>query len=200
MNTRYTDVDRLILGRWEEVAAMRLAYDELLDRMGDTIDAACERVGGWLGDQGYQWNHDAKYPVMRAWKAVWEKPRGDALVTLEVRDFAPMGYGRVEADHPYLWAYTDCLERLRMKDADRVRFAKDLKTALGPLATKWDHAEAVEHSEPLGRYCAELSEQQRIELVTHPARLVEFLQAGFTELMELAPAIDSTLVKYREPR
>lgn len=198
MNTRYTDVDRLILGRWEEVAAMRLAYDELLDRMSETIDGACARVGSWLEDQGYQWNHDAKYPVIRAWKAAWEKPRDEGLITLEIADFAPMGYGKVETDHPFLWVFTDGLERLKMKDADRIRFARDLKLALGPLASKWDDAEAVEDSEPLGRYCSELSEQQRIELVTHPARLVEFLQTGYIEMLELAPAIDDTLKKYRD--
>lgn len=200
MNTPYNDVDRMILSRWDEVAALNDAYDELLERMDRTIDSACIRVGSWLEEQGCEWNHDAKYPVMRAWKAGWEKPRGEGLITLEIMDFAPMRYGKVEAEHPYLWVFTDQLERIRLKDAARIRFAKDLKAALGPLASKWDHAEAVEDSEPLGRHCLELSEQQRVELVAHPARLVEFLQSGFTELLELVPAIDDTLKKYREPK
>ncbi len=200
MNTHYTDVDRMILTRWEEVAALREAYDGLLDRMTSTIDSACERAGAWLEEQGYEWNHEAKYPSIWAWKASWEKPRGEPLITLEITDFAPLGFGKVDNPNPYLWVSTEGLERLKLKDADRIRFARELKATLGTALAKWDHADGDESSDPLGRYCTEVSEQQRIDLVGHPAGLVTFFEKSFQELFELAPVIDETLKKYREAR
>ena len=200
MNTHYTDVDRMILTRWEEVGALREAYDGLLGRMTSTIDSACARAGAWLQEQGYEWNHNAKYPGIWAWKSAWEKPRGEPLITLEITDFAPLGFGKVSRPTPYLWISTVGLERLKLKETDRIRFARELKATLGPAVAKWDHAAGDEASDPLGRYCTEVSDMQRIDLVSHPAGLVNFFEKGFQELVALVPAIDETLKKYRETR
>lgn len=197
MNTPYTDVDRLMLDRWAEVNAMREAYDELLEKMTDMVNAASNRAGAWLGENGYEWDGDEKHPWLRAWRRDWEKPKGEPMVWLEIADFAPMGFGRVEAAHPWLWVMTGQLDRLKLREADRVRFARDLKAMLGPAAAKWEHADCDDESEPLGRYCTEVTDQQRLEMLVHPARLVEFLEAGFKELFELEPAISETLKRYR---
>lgn len=200
MNTTYTDVDRLMLDRWNDVIALFEARDELLSKITNTIDTVCQRVGPWLEENGYEWEGDEKHPSIWAWKKDWEKPRGEPLITLEISDFAPIGFGRVENDNPWMWVRTDNLERIRLKAPDRVRFARDLKAALGTAASKWEHEDCEEDSEPLGRYCTDVSDQQRLELVKQPARMVEFLQAGFKEMFELVPALDETLRKYREPR
>jgi hypothetical protein len=198
MNTNYTDVDRMIISRWDEVIALRDAYDELLDRMRDSLEGVCDRVKVWLEEREFECDIDVKTPQIDAWKASWEKPRGKPLVYFRVGDFAPLGYGKVEADHPWLWVVTKELERIKLKDpSDRAKFARDLKEVIGPAAASWDHEDADPASEPLGRYRKELTEQQRVELTTHPARLVEFIQSAFTELFELEPAIDATLSKYR---
>ena len=39
MASRYTDVDLMILKRWDEVKALREAFDDLVDRMQDMIEA-----------------------------------------------------------------------------------------------------------------------------------------------------------------
>lgn len=200
MNTHYTDVDRMILTRWNEVAALQNAYEELLDKMEKTIDSASDRVGTWLTEQGYAWSVDLKQPSIMAWKKAWEKPKGDGLVQLQVAEYAPIGYGKVNTPHPFLWVFVDGLERIKLKEEERRRFSKDLKTALGERLTKWDHQEADDESEPLGRYCVEVTPQGRLDLVTHPAKLVTFMQDGFSELFELAPAVDETLAKYRDGR
>jgi hypothetical protein len=190
----------MILSRWSEVAALREAYDDLLDRMEATIESVFERVGPWFEQQGYEWKYDTKFPAIWAWKSNWEKPRGEPLVTLEVTELAPLGYGKVERPHPQLWVGIEGLERIKLREADRVRFARDLKAALGPLAATWDHVDCDETVDPLARYRTDLAEPQRVELVSQPARLVEFLEASFTELFELVPAIEQTLTKYRESK
>jgi hypothetical protein len=190
----------MIFSRWNEVAALQDAYDSLLDRMEKTIDSASDRVGSWLTEQGYEWESDVRQPYINAWKKEWEKPKGQPLVHLQVADFAPIGYGKADTPHPFIWVFIDGLERIRMKEDDCRRFSKDLKAALGEMAVKWDHQEADDESQPLGRYCTEISEQDRLDLVTQPAKLVAFVQSGFGELFELVPALDDTLKKYREPR
>jgi hypothetical protein len=200
MNTHYTDVDQMIFRRWEEISALRDAYDDLMDRMGESMAGVCGRVENWLGEQGYESYSEPKGPEITAWKAGWEKPRGQGLVVLYVGDFAPLGYGKVGCDHPYLWVNTEGLDRIRLKDPDRVRFARDLKAALGPAVTKWEHQDCDQAAEPLGRYRTDINEMQRVELAAHPARLVEFVQTCFTELFELTPIIDDTLKKYRDSR
>ena len=201
MNTNYTDVDRMIISRWDEVVALREAYDELLDRMEESLGGVCDRVKVWLEEQGYNCDIDLNAPSIDAYKSSWEKPRGQALVYFRVGDFAPHGYGKVDADHPWLWVVTDGLDRVKLKEpADRARFARDLKGVLGATAGSWDHEDCDATCEPLGRYRRDLTEQQRVELATHPARLVEFIQSAFTELFELAPAIDQTLQKHKDAR
>lgn len=200
MNTPYNDVDRMILSRWDEVAALRDAYDELVGRMTETIDSACRRTGSWLEEQGYDWDFDAKHPCIWAWKPGWEKPKGEPLITLEITDFAPLGFGKVDSPNPYFWLSIEQLERLKMKEPERARFARELKAAIGSSVSKWDHADGSESSDPLGRYCTDVSDRQRVEMVGHPATLVAFFESGFRELFELVPAIDDTLKKYREPK
>lgn len=201
MNTHYTDVDRMILSRWKEVAALQDAYDSLIDRMEKTITSATDRIGLWLTEQGYKWEADARQPFINAWKKEWEKPKNQPLVHLQLAEFAPVGYGKVNTPHPFLWLFIDGLDRIRLKEDDCRRFSKELKAALGSqLASKWDHLETDDASEPLGRYCTEIDEGGRLDLVTHPTKLVEFAQRGFTELFELTPAIDDMLRKYRDAR
>jgi hypothetical protein len=200
MNTRYTDVDRMIFQRWDEVVALLNAYADAMERMGESIAGVCERVEAWLQEQGYEAYSDPKGPEIMAWKATWEKPRGEGLVLLCVGDFAPKGYGKVGSAHPYLWVKTEGLGRIRLKEPDRARFARDVRAALGSAASKWEHEDCIETSEPFGRYRTDISEPQREELAAHPARLVEFVQSSFNELFQLTDVIHDTLMRYREGR
>ncbi|MCC7178694.1 MAG: hypothetical protein IT177_09920 [Acidobacteria bacterium] len=198
MNTPYTDVDRLMLDRWAEVSALVDAHDELLRRMSEVVRSVGNRVGTWLEEQGYVWDLVEKEASLCAWKREWEKPRNDSLVLLQFADFAPLGFGEVMEAHPWVWVRIEGLERIKLREADRARFARDLRARLGPAAAKWEHADCEDDSTPLGRYFPEISDQERAAMLAHPARLVEFLEAGFKELFELEPAISETLRKYRQ--
>ena len=48
MRAIYTDVDRFILDRWEEVIRLRDAFDDLQERIQEVFDVVGSRLGnGW---------------------------------------------------------------------------------------------------------------------------------------------------------
>ena len=191
MSSHYTDVDRLILERWSDVLDLQDAFKELTDRMRLAIDGALQKTGRWLDEQGYLCECDARSPEITAWKPTWEVKKGKPGVRLKVAGFAPSGYVRNPPAHPYLWVLTGELSQLKLKDADRAQFARQLREALGASAPRWDHDE-VDTDEPLGRYLSDVSDARRVEMVADPQQLQEFLRSGFGELFELSGSIDAT--------
>jgi hypothetical protein len=197
VSSHYTDVDRLILERWNDVLDLQDAFKELTDRMRIAIDGALQKTERWLDEQGYRCEYDAKSPYISAWKPAWEAKRDKPCIRLQIADFAPSGYARNLADHPTLLVFTDDLALLKMKEPDRQRFARTLREALGPLAAKWDQASASDADQPLGRYLSDVSDARRIELVADPQQLQDLLRSSFADLFELSESIDVTLVKMR---
>ena len=194
----YTDVDRLILERWTEVNALREAFDELLERMREPIETAARRVKSRCDELGLASEYDVKQPSFDFWKNGWANRRDKAGIYFRIGDFAPFEYGNVKSEHPWLWVLTHDLDALRIKGTEAVQFAKELRAHLGSEAAKWDDPDVVDASEPLGRYCSEVPEADRVRWMTHPDELAGFLVKGVEELMTLAPAIDVVLEKYRK--
>lgn len=194
MSSHYTDVDRLIFERWNDVLDLQDAFRALNDRIRLTIEGALQKTERWLDEQGYRCEFDAKSPEVTAWKPSWEAKRGRPCVRLKVAGFAPFGYARNTPAHPYLWVLTEELSQLKLKEGDRVQFARQLREALGPSASKWDHDEVSDADEPLGKYLGEIADKRRIELVADPNQLVQFLRASFAELFEMTPILDAALL------
>jgi hypothetical protein len=197
MSAHYTDVDKLILDRWQEVRDLQDSFDQLLKRMQEVVDGTLGRASRWLDEQGWKSEYDLKFPIIKAWKPAWEV-RKEPVVHVGISDFAPFGFGRVHTDHPCLWLYTSELARLKMKEPQRVQFARELRTALGPAADAWDNDDVSDADEPLGRYCVDVSDAGRVELVAQPQKLLEFIQSGFTALFDLAPLVDQALARLRQ--
>lgn len=194
----YTDVDRLILERWNDTMGLFEAYEELEDRIGETIQEVGERVGAWLGERGYQSDTDAKEPAFSAWKDEWRHRRRDEpLVYISVGAFAPSGYRKVKDEHPFLWVYVQNLHLLKIKDSERDKFAKELRLRLGDAARDWAHEDANDPDQPLGKYLTDISDQDRVRLVAEPDRLFEFATSGFEQLFSVSEAIGQTLEKFR---
>lgn len=197
MSSHYTDVDRLILERWNDVLDLQDAFKELNDRMRTAIDGVLAKTDRWLAEQGYRCEYDAKSPYISAWRPSWEAKRDRPCIRLQVADFAPHGYARNLADHPSLLVFTDDLALLKMKEPDRVRFARTLRDALGAEASKWDHDEVSDADQPLGRYLTDIPDARRLELVAEPPQLLEFLRSSFSDLFELSAGIDAALLRAR---
>ncbi len=197
MSSHYTDVDRLILERWNEVLDLQDAFKGLTDRMRDTVEDVMVKAERWLDEQGYRCEYDVRRPEISAWKPTWEARRGQPGVRLVVGEFAPLGYGKVRSEHPFLWVMTSTLELMKMKEAERIQFARQLRQTLGPSAAKWDDREVSDADSPLGRYVNELAEQDRVAMAAQPQKMLEFVQSGFTQLFDTVAAIDQTLTTMR---
>ena len=52
MASRYTDVDLMILKRWDEVKALREAFDDLVDRMEDVVEASLQKMAVVATEKG----------------------------------------------------------------------------------------------------------------------------------------------------
>jgi hypothetical protein len=197
VSSHYTDVDRLILERWNEVLELQGAFKGLAGRIQDNIDGALTRAARWLDEQGYRCEWDAKTPEISAWKLAWEAKRGLPAVRLTIGEFAPFGYGRIRGEHPYLWVYTHNLDGLKLKEPERVQFGRDLRASIGEALATWDDDEASDSESPLGRYVTALTDAKRVELVANPQQLIDFVQSGFTQLFELSSAVDAQLAARR---
>lgn len=194
MPTTYTDVDRLILERWDDTRGLLDAYEELQDRIHDVITEVGERLSEWAAPQGYMVDTDAKLPSIFVYRNTWmNRKRDDALVYFELTDFAPLGYRRVKENHPAVWVWIDNLQMLRMKERERVQFARDLRSNLGDLAAEWKHEECDDSDCPLGKTLADVSDSERVRLISDPDALFAFATDALKLAFALSDAMEKTL-------
>lgn len=198
MATEYTDVDKLILGRWQDVMALFDAHEELQDRVEEVVEEVGERLGRWLDGRGYSIRTDSKTPVYVIGKDDWyHKRKDDWLVFFEIGGFAPFGFRKVKEDNPYAWLQTYNLEFLKIRDAERIEFAKGLRQEVGDAAKNWSHKNVDDADGPLGRYFTDIKEEGRVELIADADKLFDFATMAFGELQALADPIDSVLARFR---
>jgi hypothetical protein len=195
MASRYTDVDLMILKRWDEVKALREAFDGLVDRMQDVVEASLQKVVTAASEKGLSSDINLKRPSIWFWKREWENRKKEPGVYFELFDFAPAEYGKDVEESPSMWLMTDQFSRLRMREASE-DFGRAVRSALTPeLSAKWGHEDADLSDSPLGRACLEISEADRVHLVGEPEDLYKFLTERLDEFVELAPAVDQALQK-----
>jgi hypothetical protein len=195
MRTTYTDVDRLILERWHDTMNLFEAYEQLEDRVQDSIDEVGERLAQWGLERDYTIETDAKKAEYYAYKGSWmNRRRDDALVYVCVASFAPLGFRKIKEAHPSLWV---CIDGFRMKGVDREEFGRELRTALGEQAKEWRHEDASDADWPVGKALVEVTDSERVQLITDPERLYTFATGAFEQLFALSDVIDQTLAKFR---
>ena len=194
MATTYTDVDLLILDRWSDTRGLLEAYEELQDRIHDVIGDVGERLAEWAQPQGYLTDTDAKAPAFSLYRSTWmHRRRDEPLVYLHLANFAPLGYRRVKENHPDLWLYTENLQGLKMKEPERVQFAKELRAALGAVAAEWKHQDASDSDYPLGKTISDVTDAERVRLVSDPDAMFQFATEAFQSSFVLFEAIDKVL-------
>ena len=195
MATRYTDVDLMILKRWDEVKALREAFDDLVDRMEEIVEASLQKVAVVATEKGFSSDFNLKRPSIWFWKREWENRKKEPGIYFELFDFAPTDYGKDVEEYPSMWFMTDEFSRLRIREGSE-DFGRAVRAALPPeLLTKWSHEDADLSDSPVGRECHDVSESDRVRLVAEPEALGKFIIERVDELMELVPAIDQALQK-----
>ncbi len=195
MATRYTDVDLMILKRWDEVKALREAFDDLRGRIEDVLDVALQKVSTAVSERGLSSDFDTKRPSVWFWRRDWETRKKEPGIYFQLFDFVPTDYGKAVEDFPSMRFMTDEFSKLRMRESSE-DFGRALRAALSPeLLKKWGHEDAHLSESPLGRECIEVSESDRVRLVAEPDALGKFIIDRVDEFMELVPAIDQALQK-----
>jgi hypothetical protein len=197
MATSYTDVDRLVFERWEEVLGLRRAFDELQGRVEEVFVDVGTRLEKWANSCGYNLESDPRKASYYAWKQTWETRKRNEVIYYEVGALAPKGYRKIDSEHPYLCLCTELLENLKMKEDERAAFARELRQILGNQASQWLDDDVSDLDAPLGRNIADLGERDRVDLISNPDKLYEFVRAKMEELFTLSDAIDQTLAKFR---
>jgi hypothetical protein len=195
MPSRYTDVDLMILKRWDEVKALREAFDDLIDRMQEIVEGSLQKMTTVASERKLSADFDLKRPSIWFWKRDWETRKKEPGVYFEVLDFVPADYGKAVEDFPSMWFMTDEFSKLKMHESGE-DFGRALRAALSPeLLTKWNHEYADLSDSPLGRDCTDVSDADRVRLVADPDGLGKFIIDRVDEFMELVPAIDQALQK-----
>jgi len=195
MATRYTDLDLMILKRWDEVKALRDAFDGLVDRMQDILEATLQKVSTAVSERGLLSEFDTKQSTIWFWKREWETRKKEAGIYFLLSDFVPADYGKAVGDCPSMWLMTEEFSKLKMRESSE-DFGRAVRAALSPeLLTKWNHEDADLSKWPLGKECTEVSESDRVRLVANPDALGKFIIDRVEEFMELIPPIDQALQK-----
>jgi len=196
MANRYTDVDLMILKRWDEVKALREAFDDLLSRMEGVIEGSLKKVATILEDRKLSSDMDIKRPSIWFWKHDWEtRSKKEPGICFKLFDFAPIDYSKAAGDYPTMWLITEEFGKLRMRESSE-DFGRAVRAALSPeLLTKWGHEDADLSNLPVGRECTNVSESDRVRMVAEPDALDKFVIDRLDEFMELAPAVDQALQK-----
>ena len=195
MAKRYTDVDLMIFKRWDEVKALREAFDDLLGRIENYVEASLQKVSTAMLERGFSSDFYVKKPSIWFWKSEWETRKKEPGISLYLQDFVPADCGKDVADYPSMWFLNDDFSKLRMRESSE-DFGRALRSALSPdLLSKWNHADADLSEQPLGRDCTEVSESDRLLFVAEPETLTKFIIERMDEFMEIVPAIEQTLQK-----
>jgi hypothetical protein len=195
MSAMYSEVDRLVLERWDDVRALIEAQRRVQDRIEQVIGIVKERLARWAEPQGYLVDARARDSEIHAWPTAWDDKRKGPRAQLVIGGFCPNGFRKLDVPGPYLWLHTGTLENFKVKEPQRKSLAQALRAALGPDAPNWD-AHGVDDDGPLGRYLTGLDNSARAELVSSPDALFEFCTAHFPTLFALVPTVQPELDKF----
>jgi hypothetical protein len=195
MPTSYTDIDRLILDRWDEVTSLIEAREELQDRIGDVIEAAGDRIRRWLQPLGYELEVHPRDAEFHAYRTTWTYKKKGPAVAFLLKGCCPKGYRRNQQLYPSLWLNIEDLEKFKIKEDGRRKFSADLRNQLGSLAAGWDDDGCDDATAPLGRDLTDYDSRRRCELVSSSEALSAFAVSEFSRGFELADAVDLCLQK-----
>lgn len=190
---RYTDVDLMILDRWEEVTSLMYAFDALLGRMMSVAGVAMQQAATHLNEKGFQAYADVKEPSLSFWKTEWVNRKEDGVYG-KIVGFVPDECARQVYPHPTTFLITEDVPSLRIAESVE-QFGQAFRAGLSDeQRARWSF-DVEMHMNPVGREYSEVSPAARVRLVTEPDELAKVLVAQVEDFMELVPAVDATLKK-----
>lgn len=191
----YSDMDRLIIERWQDVISLMRAHREAEGRIEEMIEVVGDRLGRWARPQGYEVETVAKDAEFRFARSSWVDKRKGARIDLVVAGFCPKGYRKADSAHPYLSVYIGNLSAFKIKDADRQAFSQAIRESLGAEARAWEAHDVDDTEHPLGRYLTSVGDVDRAQLIASEDALFDFVTEHAPTLFALSDVIDVQLSK-----
>lgn len=192
MSQIYSEVDLLLLDRWQHVMSLLQTHREIQPKIEQVIELTEGRLKPWADAHGFEVSANPREAKFDFWKAAWADKRKDPKVRFEIGGFCPAGFRRLAEPHPYLWVYTQ-LDRYRIKEPERVTFARNVRAKLGDAAQQWAHHDAEDSWAPFGLYLTRYDDAARARLVTSPDTLYAFCTEHLPALLALVEPIDAEL-------
>src|ERR1035437_3010807 len=132
MANRYTDVDLMILKRWDEVKALREAFDDLRGGMEGFVEGSLKKMAAVAGERKLSSDVDIKRPSIWFWKHEWEtRSKKEPGIYFMLSDFARAEYSKSVEEYPSMWFRTEEFSRLKIRESSE-DFGRAVRAALSP--------------------------------------------------------------------
>jgi hypothetical protein len=183
-----TELDRLLLERWPDTVGLWQAIKDLEERLGDSLKRVADRLTPWLSDQGFSLlDVSTKDASIEFAQLEWLNKKEEPLITASIAEMFPFGYRRVKDEHPYIWLYAEALP-----EDQREVFHADSTQKLKTHTDGWIN-ENCDVDWPVGRYCSQYADKDRIALASSEEALEEFVRGRLQEFMTICPTISESL-------
>jgi hypothetical protein len=192
MSEFYSDLDRLVIERWDDIRGLIKAQKDVQSRMDEVIEQVGQRLRRWTAPLGFEVEAAPSDGEFHAWRPEWADKRKGARVYFVVGGFWPDGYHKLDAKAPYIGLYTGNLEQFRMKEAERTAFGRALRTALDGQGSTWEE-DSYDADLPLNRYLKHYDGARRSALIGDADRLFEFSKEQLTSVFQLADIVGTQL-------
>jgi hypothetical protein len=192
MSEIYSDLDRLVIERWEDIRGLIKAQKDVQSRIDEVIEQVGERLQRWAAPIGFSVDAVLAEGEFHAWRSGWADKRKGPRVYFVVGGFWPNGYRKFDERFPYISLYTESLENFRVKEEERAAFGRALRAALDGQGSQWEDG-SKDAECPLNRYLKDVDSSRRSELILEADRLFEFGQKHLMDLFTLADVVDAQL-------
>lgn len=192
MSQIYSDVDLLLLSRWQHVMSLLQAHRDIQPKIEQVIELTEGRLKPWAAAHGFEMSATPREARFDLWRAGWADKRKGPKVKLTIGGFAPFGFRKVDEEHPYLWVHTE-LEAFKVKEPERVAFAERVRRRLGESAKDWADHNTDDGWAPFGRYLDGYDNRARAELVTGADKLYTFCTEHLPAVITLADPLEAEL-------
>ena len=188
MSEALTELDVLLLDKWQDTLAIWDAINELEGRLSDRFEGSVDRLRPWLAERGYEVVEiNPKWSSVYVAKDSWFRKREEELVSIGVGAVLPYGFCRVDDEHPYVWVAIG-----HMDEDEQEAFNAQLTERLRRRPGGWINDKCYDDY-PAGRHITSHGDSERIALAKSEEAMESFMKSALESVMALEGDIEAVL-------
>jgi hypothetical protein len=188
MSIVLTDLDQLLLDRWNDTVGIWEAIKELEDRLADSLKSAAERVGPWLRERGFEVSDvSTRTATIDFRRPEWMGKRDESYIHAYIAEVFPYGYRKVREDRAHIWIYAGNLS----EDQQEV-FEAETRQRLGNHPDEWINPDC-DAEYPVGRYLQAYDDKGRLQLASSSEALESFLKEQVEQVLGILDPLNDSL-------